>query len=259
MATLAEAAKDDIKKDARYIYVTNSPNPLKEENLMRVISGETLLPFDSLPKESQNILLNTKAQHKHQIPLNRFSIYYFPYVSDDIKEREKTVRNEVEKFVNNISEYARAGMGEVLLERWQGDLFDSATIYNKGVEISKKDLIWPLIMILTQYFPDSNMYDDIDEEILDTIELIYSETLNQCVERWDFITQILYDYNTFTYDGKQNSKHIAFAQSKWSDYIEQFKDIIKDSEICEAFTKVALMNILRRRRAITSIKQKLHL
>ncbi len=258
LKTLAEAAKNSTEKDARYIYVTNSPNPLKEETLMRLIKDETLLPFDSLPAESQNTLLQLMLRPEYQVPLDRFSIYYFPYVTDDDKEREKIVRNEVEKFVNKISEYAKAGMGEDLLKRWQKELFDSAMIYNKGVIVSKKDVIWPLIMILTQ-FPDSDMYEDIEEEILDVIEQIYSETLNQCVERWEFITQILYDYNTFTYKGPPRTRHIAFSQQKWPDYIDRFKPIIKDNEICEAFTKVVLMNVLRRRRAITSIKQKLHI
>lgn len=258
LLTLTEAAKNSTEKDARFIYVTNSPNPLKEETLERLISGETLLSFDSLPTESQNILRQAASLPKYQVPLDRFSIYYFPYVSDEEKEREKIVRNEVEKFVNNISDYAKAGMGETLLKRWQKELFDSAMIYNKGVEISKKDVIWPLIMILTQ-FSDSELYDEIDEEILDTIELIYPETLNQCVERWEFVTQVLYDYNTFTYKGNQRSKHRVFAQQKWSDYIDWFKPIIKDNETCEAFTKVTLINVLRRKRAITSIKQKLNL
>lgn len=259
LITLSEAAKYDKKNDSIYIYVTNSPNPLKEEKLMRVISGETLLPFDSLPIESQKKLLEATARPKSQVPLDRFSIYYFPYVSDEKKEREKIVRNEVEKFVNKISEYAKAGMGEELLNRWQRELFDSAMIYNKGVDVSKKDMIWPLITILTQYFPDSDMYDDIEADILDEIEQIYSEALNQCAERWEFITQVLYDYNTFIYNGARKKKYMAFAQQKWPDYVEQFKTIVKDDEVCESFTKVLLMCVLRRRRAITSIKQKLNL
>lgn len=259
LRTLSEANQDDAKKDAKYIYVTNSPNPLKEVNLMRVISGETLLPFDALPIDSQNILTNAIKRLDPQVPLDRFCLYYFPYVTDEDREREKVVRNEVEKFVNNISDYAKAGMGEELLKRWQIDLFDSAMIYNKGVELSKKDIIWPLILILTQYFPDSEMYDDIEEEILDEIDQIYSETLNQCVERWEFITQVLFDYNTFVFSGPRRRKHIAFAQEKWGDYIDQFKPFLDDDVVCEAFTKVVLMNVLRRRRAITSIKQKLHI
>lgn len=258
LITLAEAAQDDVKNDARYIYVTNSPNPLKDENLRRVISGETLLPFEALPEESQNILNKAITRPKSLVPLDRFSIYYFPYVSDDLKEREKIVRNEVEKFVNNISEYAKAGMGEKLLKLWQKDLFDSAMIYNKGVKLSKKDVIWPLILILTQYFPDSDMYEDMEEEVLDIVEQIYSETINQFSERWEFVTQVLYDYNAFAYNGPRKMKHIAFAQQKWPDYIEQFKPFVKEDDICEAFTKVLLMNVLRRRRAITSIKARLH-
>ena len=70
-------------------------------------------------------------------------------------------------------------------EIWAKDLFLSGTRKDKSINLKKKDLIWPIIVLVT----DNDDYDeyDVDDSEADELLSAYKDIINICSENTNLL------------------------------------------------------------------------
>lgn len=148
------------------------------------------------------------------------------------------------------------GLGKKLHKVWCHDIFKNGSKKNTSIKISKKELIWPIIVIATDIDRiDADFREKFDSVHYDEVVRRYRELIDYCCERFEFFTKILYDYNEYrqSYSGKDGC--LQFTAEKWKDYSSEIEIDGLEDEIVEGLTKVIIYNIIRRRYDINRIKQ----
>ena len=258
LTTLSEGAQSaDVDK---LIFITNSSNPFKDDESRSIFYAPTRRKFSDLPPSAQAIIqeyLSTIAQ-----PLNtdNFVIQVFNFETDDDKERYKVVMQEVNDFIGRLSTTS-PGVGKRLLDIWQNRIFENGSKKDAGITVDKKGIIWPLIVLeteITKY--DGEYADSLDIGVYEEVTRRYQTIIDDCCERVDFFTKILYDYRDFKSEKKNSKeKNDDFVEATWEQYKTEFIAPGIDDETLEALTKIILYNVLRRRKLIESIRREVNL
>ena len=259
LTTLSEGAQSaDVDK---LIFITNSPNPFKDDESRSIFYAPTRRKFSDLPTSAQAIIqeyLSTIAQ-----PLNtdNFVIQVFNFETDDDKERYKVVIQEVNDFIGRLNTTTSPGVGSKLLDIWQNRIFENGSKKDAGITVSKKGIIWPLIVLETDISKYDDEYEDLfDIGVYEEVTRRYQTVIDDCCERVDFFTKILYDYKEFQSDKKNSKeKNIDFIKTTWEQYKAEFMAPGIDDETLEALTQIILYNVLRRRKLIESIRREVNL
>ena len=129
------------------IYITNSPNPFKEKQPNAIFLGPSQRTFSSLPEKLQGKIFDILNGLDNPLDINKFKIQILPFETDIDRERYKTVIAEIGDFISLL--------GNVSINRnlihgiWAKDLFRSGTRKDKSINLKKKELIWPIIVLVT--------------------------------------------------------------------------------------------------------------
>lgn len=255
--TLSEAA---VKVNTKQlIFITNSPNPLNDKKAMSVFYGHTRRKFSSLPDSSKSIINGYLEKLAEPLDTNKFMIQVIPFETDDEQERYKVIKQCVDDFAGKVH-INISGVGNRLLEIWQNDVFQNASKHDVSIKLSKKDIIWPLIVIIT----DINLcYDafaeQFDMSLYDEITHTYSNLINSCCERFEFFTKVLYDFNEFKSSKSQMEKCVDFVLTQWENYLDELKIQINNEEIQRGLIQIILYNIVRNRLKIDRLKEEVNL
>ena len=258
LTTLSEGAQSaDVDK---LIFITNSANPFNDDSSRSVFYAPTRRKFSDLPPSAQTIIQEYLSAIAQPLNTDNFVIQVFNFETDDDKERYKVVMQEVNDFIGRLSTTS-PGIGRRLLDIWQNRIFENGSKKDASITVTKKGIIWPLIVLET----DISKYDDEHEDLFDIgvyeeVTRRYQTVIDDCCERVDFFTKILYDYREFK-SVKKNSKekNIDFIQTTWEQYKTEFMDPSIDDETLEALTQIILYNVLRRRKLIESIRREVNL
>lgn len=113
--SLSDGAKK-IKAE-QLILITNSPNPLNDDESRPLFSEEAHREFSSLPESSQRIIRDFVDKIEQPLDLNKFMIQILPFETDNEIERYKKVRNHVDEFVYDIKINA-PGIQKKIFEIW---------------------------------------------------------------------------------------------------------------------------------------------
>lgn len=256
LRTLSSAcAKDDCNN---LIYVTNSPNPLGDKKMMSIFYGPSKRSYNDLPPSSQLVIENTLKK----IPVNSFekdklSVQVIPFETDNLTERYKIINMAVNQFVFSIRP-SLVGITQDALDIWQKELFINGTMCDTEIVISKRDLIWPLIVLMTDIrHSDNQVSEVIDESDYEDLISRYRAFINNKCERFDFASKVLSDYQEFQSVG--NDKQTEFINLKWIDYIEEFSVSSVSDELQVKLVRVVLYNIIRQKNLVSDIKKKVHI
>ena len=150
-------------------------------------------------------------------------------------------------------------MGKEIMGIWQKDLFHNATLQNTDYVISKKEMVWSVIVLITDIEKNESVFmDNIDECDYDEVVHIYKELINSYMERFDFATKVITDYTNYTYNGAKKDKLSNFVLAYWKSYRSEF-EYMNDDELQEQIIKIILYNILKRQRVISNIKKRVNL
>lgn len=239
----------------KLILITNSPNPLNDKDSRSIFSGPAShRPFSTLPPSSQKIITNYMNGIEQPLDINKFIIQTLPFETDDELERYKVVLQVINDFISSLK--LEPGIGKQLHSIWRNDLFTNGTKKDAGICLSKKDLIWPLIVITTDIDKiDRDFTDRFDSAQYDEIVNRYRETVDSCCERYEFFTKILFDFKSYKSAKSQKEKILDFVDASWPNYIAEFSIQGMDSETKEALAKVVIYNVIRRRYDIERIKR----
>ncbi len=257
LTTLSEVDSPDVKK---LILVTNSPNPLNDDASRSVFYGHAHRNYNSLPESAKNIIDGYLSQINQPLDKNKFNIHVIPFETDDEKERYKVINQVINDFVGDISPSLSPGIGKKLFAIWKNDVFTNSSKKDASIEISKKSIIWPIIVIETDInTTDDSFRERFDNGVLDEVVRVYHAIIDNCCEKIEFVTKVIFDYNQFSSSKKPIDKCLDFVESEWATYKSEFETQGMDSDVLEALTKIVLYNVIKRRFTINQIKQGVNL
>lgn len=253
LESLSEGSKKVQTK--KLILITNSPNPLNEDASRSIFWGPARRGFSTLPESSQKIITDYLSQVDQPLDPDQFVIQVVPFETDDDTERYKAVSKVIDDFIGDLK-LDIPGIGQQLHRVWCGEVFKSGSKNNVNIILSKKSLIWPIIVIATDIDRiDHDFIERFDSVQYDEIVRRFRETIDSCCERIEFFTKILFDFNAYKNTGKASEKTINFVEECWSNYLSEFEGNGIDSATAEALSKVVVYNVIRRRYDIDKIKK----
>lgn len=258
LITLSEGAK---KVDAKQlILITNSPNPFKDDNSRGIFWAPTRRSFSTLPSSAQQIITDYLSQIEDPLDPQNFTVQFFHFETDDETERYKAVMQAINDFIGSLNANTSPGLGKKLLQVWHNDIFVNGSKKDAAIELDKKKIIWPIIVLETDISRcDESFFEQFDLGVYDEVVRLYRDTIDTCCERIDFFTRVLYDYNNFPCNKRPMDKCLEFVNSSWEAYKSEFSVHGIDDETLEALTKTVLYNVVRRRIIINQIKQGVNL
>ncbi len=242
------------------IMITNSPNPFKDTKSQSIFLGHAHRKYDTLPPSAKKIVDDYLSEIDNPLDTSLFSVQVLPFETDDDNERYKIVLQVINDFIGELNANLSPGIGKTLHRIWKDDIFKNGSKKDADIVLNKKDLIWPIIVIETDISHcDDSFVDEFDPGLYDEITRRYSDIINSCCERVEFFTQILFDYNAYSFSGKPIDKQKSFVDNCWKNYTEDFTIDNITAEEMEVLIKIILHNVLRRRIAINKIKKGVNL
>ena len=250
MTSLSEAS-NKCPSTKQIIYITNSINPLRVSSEKHIFFGlPTHRSYESLPPKSKKKIDSILSSIKPSIDKTKLLIQTIPFETDDEKERYKNVINAIRDFIVSIGS-VNINPSE-LHSIWKDDIFKSGTKKDPNLKLTKSDVVWPVIVLVTE---NMNFEDeDIDDSEIDEISRLYKDIINTCAERYEFVTNVLYSFNSYT-EGSRKERIKLFIDSKYKDYIDLFDGTTINDDIKPILIKIILRNILTKRFQIDNIKK----
>lgn len=235
------------------IYISNSSNPLGVSSEKQIF---TVLPsshrnYNSLPAKSKEKIDKILSSIKGSFDKSKLLIQTFYFETDDEKEKNKYVVDcVIRDFINSIG--INSIIPSELHKIWHSDIFKSGTKRNHKLRLNKNDIVWPVIVLAT-----NNMnFDDVDLDDSETEEItrLYKDVINLCTEKYEFVTKVLFAYNSFD-EGTKKERVGLFINSHFKDYLYLLDDITMNDDIKESLIKIILRNVLNKRIQINRIKE----
>ncbi len=253
LKSLSEGSKKIQTK--KLILITNSPNPLNDDASRSIFWGPARREFSTLPESSQKIIADYLSQIDQPLDTGKFLIQVVPFETDDDVERYKAVSKAIDDFIGDLK-LDIPGIGKQLHRVWCGEVFKNGSKKDVRITLSKKNLIWPIIVIATDIDrTDRDFLERFDSVQYDEVVRRFRETIDSCCERVEIFTKILFDFNAYKNPGKASERTINFVEEYWSNYSSEFEGSDIDSATVEALSKVVVYNVIRRRYDIDKIKR----
>lgn len=254
--SLISLSEGSQKVDAqKLILITNSPNPLNEEASRSIFWGDAHRDFQSLLESSQELINGYLNKMSQPLDTDKFMIQVLPFETDNDTERYKVVRQVVEDFIGDLN-LNISGLGKRLLSIWHNEVFKNGTKKDPTIQLKKKDIVWPLMVIATEVTHFDDSFGDIfDSSVYDEIVRQYKELIDSCCERCEFFIKVLCDYNAYQTTKRPSEKCKDFVMNKWEDYLPEFELDGIDEEVQMGLIQIILYKIVRNRIVIQNIKK----
>lgn len=256
-----ETLNDDAahKNYQKLIYVTNSPNPFNIENSMGAFYGHSRLLYDDLPQSCKDIIdIEITSKPLTHISKLELEVHIIPFFTDKFPQRYRVIKDSVDQFLFELNNNTR-GMANELLGIWQLELFQNCTQGNLELVIKKKDLMWPIIVLQSQLHPGPTFLEEYDDGEIEEIIRSYGYLINNRCEKFEFISQVVFDFQNFKSGEKGNKKMAEFINLKCNDYKNVFELNEIRNEVQEAVVKIILQKIITNRFLANDIVKKVNL
>lgn len=254
LESLSEGAhKGNVEK---LILITNSPNPLNDEDSRSVFYGEAHRSYSSLPDSAKKIIDDYLSKITNPLNKDDFLIQVLPFETDDENERYKVVYQKVNEFVNPILN----GRGKELLNIWFESIFDNGSKKDSSIVLSKKAIVWPLIVLATDVQKSISKIIDVfeldDGQVNDVVRK-YKDLIDYSCEKYEFTTKVLSDFIDFRRINHETTVCRDFANN----YCAQYRSVLnlEDNEENNIVTKIILYLIVVNRYDVDRIKKETNL
>lgn len=255
LGTLNESAK--LPNIEKLIYITNSPNPFNDVASMSYFYGNSSYAFSALPDSCQEaIKAIIQEQSYNDIDCDKLEVHVIPFVGDD-DNRYKIMKEATYEFLHMVG-INESGLGKSILETWQRFLSINASHHDLSAAVTKRKLIWPLIVSVCEISRDEAFFSAYDEGELNEISDKYRSAINNNAERFEFITKVMSSYNEH-YDSNPKNRIKSFTEAKWNDFSSDFEIEGISPEIVEAVIKLTLHKVLQNRFMVSRIKKEVNL
>ena len=235
-------------KDSKYlVYVTNHLNPLRSKS--QEVYAALFTSFDNfLEDDKAKVQSYLNELGKNDFETSKFKILSIRFSGDDDEERYGNIKKAVDEFLDKAG---IVGKGQKALKEWR--LVFGENNSKKHIELSKKDVVFPLILIILENQVDEDRYSKICEQDL------YSEVM----EKYDSLVRKLpsqYEFFSRVRSEFMNANKLAqlskeeYVKRHWTDYDADFKKLIPEEKERESFIKIVLMATIMKREVIKKIK-----
>lgn len=253
LETLSEGEK--AVKTKKLIFITNSRNPLNENITNSVFEGESYREYSTLSSSSKEIIDQCLSNIEEPLDTKKLMIQILPFETDNEDERYKIVKTKIDEFLVDLNLSIR-GIGKKVMSIWQNNVFENATKKNADIKLTKAQIVWPLICIITDMEKNG---DDIlrimDESIYEEVVYRYHDLIDMYTEKFSFITKVIYDYSDFKSNRIRSERFLDFIEKSWELYKEDFALADDDVELEKVLIQVILYTILKNRLTIKKIKE----
>lgn len=251
LETLSDAAKNGDGN--LFTYVTNSANPFNNQRTLSYFTGRTHLYFDELPDVAQKKIKEiVKSNGFSELDLQKFDIRVIPFYGNDLKNRYKEIQACINEFLADVHVDV-PGINSEIMEIWQRDLFQNATLSDTSISVSKERMIWPLIVLVVDRTAASEYKKDFDDEEIGEIERKYRMIINQNTMSYEIISRVLSDFR------KSKKTQKQYVADSWGEYLDVVNMIDADDDKKESLVKIILYRILTQREYIRDIKRGVNL
>ncbi len=142
---------------------------------------------------------------------------------------------------------------------WQNDIFHNGSKIATSIRVNKKDIVWPVIALTLGKDLPTDYINDYDEGLIAEINQRYSELISNCTEKYDIVTQVLFDYNLENQSLPWKERVSCFVENKWEDYVEILSLNSLPTDIQEGVAKIVLAKIIHQRYRIEKIRKEVSL
>ena len=259
MKSLSESAQKVSAK--QLIYITNSPDPFKDEASRPMFYGKSRVKFEVLPDTTKEIISQWLSAIEKPLDKDLLTIQVIPFETDDDEQRYKVIVNKISEFIGALDLHEPLyGLHKKLHSVWQ-DMFDkNGSKSDRDIRLSKKDVVWPVIVFVTSkglYYDDVERYADIDEGEFEEIRSRYGDLIEDTCERFDIVVKAITDYGEKRQSGRDSIER--FVKEYWADYVRDFGLDGVEEPLKSSLTKVILHSVLKKKIAINKIKQSVNL
>jgi len=255
LGTLNESAK--LSNIEKLIYVTNSPNPFNDVTSMSYFYGNSSYTFNSLPDSCQDAINSIISEQSYDnINCEQLEVHVIPFVGDG-ENRYKVMKEATYEFLHMVG-INESGLGKNILETWQRFLAINASHHDLSAAVTKKKLIWPLIVSVCEISRDEAFFSAYDDGELNEISEKYKNAINNNSERFEFITKVMSSYNEH-HDPDPKNRIKSFIETKWGSFSGEFDIEHIAPEILEAIVKLTLHKVLQNRFMVSRIKKEVNL
>lgn len=252
------SAADD-KSVEQLILITNSKNPLKEDTSKSFFYGPPVeVGYNDLSEEAKKVIDDVVKRLGVSFDTSKFRICYFMFETDNLRTRYVVIEEKIRDFINQLN-LGQAISAIELMRVWQNDFFHNGSQTNITIKLSKKEIVWPVIVLVLGKQLPAEYIEDYDQEFVNEITTQYSYLINTISEQYDFITKILFDYNSSNYELTMKERTRKFIADKWKDYISVFSFESLDGEVQEAVIKIILAKVIQQRYLINNISKEVSL
>lgn len=245
----------DNKSVEQLILITNSKNPLNEATSKSFFYGPPVaVGYDDLSDDAKKVIDNIVEQLDITFNKNKFQIYYFMFETDNISTRYVVIKDKVQEFINHLT-LGQILSAEDLMQLWQNDLLHNGSQTDVSIKLSKKEIVWPVIVLTLGKQLPSEYIEDYDQGFINEITAQYSYLIKTISEKYSIITKIIFDYNSSNCNLSMKKRTRKFVADKWTDYVSVFSFESLNEEVQEAVTKVILAKVIQQRYLIDNISR----
>jgi hypothetical protein len=248
----------------KIIYISNIMNPLKNNDLNNYWGNYfSIYSYTELNNQAKEIIdhyINSVFKNFQldisNLDYNKLEICAFPFFGQDNETRYKIIYEAVNKFLVSAKINSPSGVAQDVMDFWQNIFFQNAATRN--VELKKEELVWPVVVLESSNSNYNDFFDDFDLGEIDEINRKYSAFINKKTEQFEFVTQVITDFNEFRnanrrLKGKQALEE--FVESKWQLYDTIIINELVEPEIKEGVAKLVIIKIIKNRFTINSVKE----
>lgn len=249
----------DNKSVEQLILITNSKNPLNEDTSKSFFYGPPVaIGYNDLSDKAKEVIDNIIKRLNIKFETDKFQIYYFMFETDNLRTRYAVIEEKIKQFINQLN-LGQSLSATELMPIWQNNLFCNGSQIDISIKVSKKEIIWPVIVLTLGKQLLSEYIEDYDQGLINEITSQYEHIINFVTEKYDIITKILFDYKSSNYNLPMKERTRKFISDKWNDYISVFSLETLNEEIQEAVTKVILGKVIQQRYLIDNISREVSL
>lgn len=239
-------------------FVTNRPDPFKMPNTIhRFSNGYSCVSYSDLPDTCKDRIEKIIHEKKLSLEKEKLSVLVFDF-SGEGSNRYRIVKQRIAEFLMTLGDNY-GGWAQKAMDRWQLSFGKNAS--SKSKRISKRDMIWPLIVWMCERGTHECL-QDYDESTCDQISSAFGKMINETSERFEFVTKVMSDFALFQ---KQNQGLIQkdvtkkFISEKSMSFREEFDLSGLEANAAKVVMELTVEKVLRDRVFISKVKKAVNL
>ena len=236
------------------IYITNHSNPFNDKQSIQYFIGRTKLQYEDLTDKCKTKIIKIINKNHYTIDKSKLKIYVLPFNGTSRDNKDKAIKEAVAEFLEQL-DINVSYTPKRMLEIWQRDFFNNATIPDNAIQIKKKDMMWALIAESCSFDSKDKYLEDCDEAVISEIEHKYKIIIDNTIEEFMFTNKVLNDFANFNTRLTLKEKKEKFINEQYINYLEKFDVGNIDEYTKNCLIKIILNRIICNRIIIDKIKK----